>query len=235
MFNKMYDEPGKKLQTVAIVFLILGCITSLILGITILTIEDDAWPVSILVWILGPLCSFISSLFIYGFGSVIDLCQTISYKCSGMRQDISGIQLTLEQIRRGQTGEEAKEPTLPAKAPAAAPPQKPRPAAPVPQPENVIVPAPRPEKAVAPAPQPEKITIPVPVSSPVISSAPPKPEDTASVLAYALRFSTTSGMRGYLSSAVKKMSPEDQEAFKALLAVPDEQLPDAIRDHMDKK
>lgn len=63
----MYDEVGDKIKTLAKVIAWLGIIASVVVGIV--TISTG---VGILVLILGPLFSWLSTLVLYGFGQLVE-------------------------------------------------------------------------------------------------------------------------------------------------------------------
>lgn len=74
MLDKMDDLfflPGLKIQTAAKILFILGCIASLILGILVFDDWNNMWVCSVLIWVLGPISSYVSSLILYGFGEIV--------------------------------------------------------------------------------------------------------------------------------------------------------------------
>ena len=100
--DDLFFMPGGKLKAIAKINLILGCIASLILGILVFDDWHNMWLYSILIWVFGPLCSYISSLFIYGFAAIIDLCQSIYSNGSRTNQNLNNIQKAIEN----QTGKQ---------------------------------------------------------------------------------------------------------------------------------
>lgn len=66
----MFERVSAKLKTLAMVTCFLGCVTSFILGIMLLA-EEQAL-VGILVFILGFISSWTSSLVLYGFAIIVD-------------------------------------------------------------------------------------------------------------------------------------------------------------------
>ena len=67
----MFECPGDKIKAVAKILFVSGCILFLILGIIILSSNEDLWIISILLWVFGALFSYISGLLVYGFGELI--------------------------------------------------------------------------------------------------------------------------------------------------------------------
>ena len=67
----MFECPGDKIKAVAKILFVSGCILFLILGIIILSSNEDLWIISILLWVFGALFSYISALLVYGFGELI--------------------------------------------------------------------------------------------------------------------------------------------------------------------
>ena len=66
----MFDRPGETLKTVAIIFTILGMIASAIYGVFL--ISKALLITGILTVVLGCLCCWISGLFVYAFGELVD-------------------------------------------------------------------------------------------------------------------------------------------------------------------
>ena len=65
----MYDNIGKKIKDLATAAFIFGTIIAVIFG---LILANDTDGLSILLIIVGPIISWISSLTLYGFGELID-------------------------------------------------------------------------------------------------------------------------------------------------------------------
>lgn len=68
----MFKEVGKKIKGVAKGWFVLQCIGALIGGIVLFDGDEDMLPVALLIWVLGPLVAWISSLMLYGFGEIVD-------------------------------------------------------------------------------------------------------------------------------------------------------------------
>ena len=64
-----FENIGGKIKTLAQVVAILGVIVSVIAGLFVL---DDSALYGVLIAFVGSVLSWISSLFIYGFGELID-------------------------------------------------------------------------------------------------------------------------------------------------------------------
>jgi len=72
----MYNNIGKKIKTLAIVFAIIEAAGSIIGGLVLLVealdYDEDMIPVALLLLIVGPLFAWISSWMFYGFGELIE-------------------------------------------------------------------------------------------------------------------------------------------------------------------
>ncbi|MBR3934300.1 MAG: hypothetical protein IKJ68_10400 [Clostridia bacterium] len=65
----MFDNIGGKIKILAQVLCWLGVIASVICGFSIMVDSDD---VGFLIVVIGPLVSWVSSFFLYGFGQLIE-------------------------------------------------------------------------------------------------------------------------------------------------------------------
>ncbi len=66
----MYEDVGVKIKIVAVIVALLGTIATFIRGMML--ISDHQGLVGILTCILGPLLSYACSLFVYGFGKIVE-------------------------------------------------------------------------------------------------------------------------------------------------------------------
>ncbi len=83
----MYSNIGKKIMTLAIVIAVITMISSFGYGIYLLTKDQTA--IGALTMIFGPIISWISGFFLYGFGRLIDNSDYIARKMG--RRDGFGI------------------------------------------------------------------------------------------------------------------------------------------------
>ncbi len=90
----MYSNIGKKIMTLAIVIAVIMMIASFGYGIYLLT--EDQTAVGALTMVLGPITSWISGFFLYGFGRLIDNSDYIARKMG--RRDGFGIPDTTDKL-----------------------------------------------------------------------------------------------------------------------------------------
>ena len=67
--EQLFFEPGEKLKTLALVFLCLGSLVSI--SVTIVCFFNGEILKGVLLLVLGPIVSWVISLPIYGFGTLI--------------------------------------------------------------------------------------------------------------------------------------------------------------------
>lgn len=68
----MFDNVGNKIKILAKIVFWIEVVASFIVGIALIAVTSHLLFVSVLVWVLGPLFSYICALFIYGYGELID-------------------------------------------------------------------------------------------------------------------------------------------------------------------
>lgn len=66
----MYDNIGKKIKGLAMAFIIIGAVVSVIMGMELLIETEVGWYAFILFG--GPIVTWISSWLHYGYGVIID-------------------------------------------------------------------------------------------------------------------------------------------------------------------
>lgn len=119
MLDKLYARVGKTIQLWAWLVFALGAVFSIIVGIIFIilglvslsyTVWDDALVAGFCLAVGGPVISWISSLFLYAFGQLVDDVHAIRDK-EGTTEEVNAKLLAEERAR--QEGEE--------KAPASAP------------------------------------------------------------------------------------------------------------------
>ena len=66
----MFDNPGGKIKTAAVVMFVISTIGSIVGGIVLLS--NKAAAIGVVVMLLGPVISWLSGLFVYGFGQLIE-------------------------------------------------------------------------------------------------------------------------------------------------------------------
>ena len=79
----MYDNIGGKLKLLAKIIFYVQAISSAIGGLAVAAIDDDMVVYGLLIFLLGPLCAWVSSWFLYGFGELIETNSIIAKKISG--------------------------------------------------------------------------------------------------------------------------------------------------------
>jgi len=67
----LFDNIGHKTKTMAFIIFILGFIASSLYGIYIMY-EGEEFLLGLLIWVIGTLVFWATSIFIYGFGELID-------------------------------------------------------------------------------------------------------------------------------------------------------------------
>ena len=70
MFN--YSNIGDKIKNLAQVLFVLGAIVDIILGISLMVTDEDLIIFGLLLILLGPVVTWISSWLLYGFGQLIE-------------------------------------------------------------------------------------------------------------------------------------------------------------------
>lgn len=80
----MFENIGSKMKTIAIIVCWAGIIASCVVGISFLA--NGSWILGICTIVLGSLVSWLSSLFTYGFGQLIDNTDTIIAKINQIFQ-----------------------------------------------------------------------------------------------------------------------------------------------------
>ena len=83
----MHDNIAKTIKTIASVLFIVGVIASIILGINYVRFNLGATIVTVIV---GIIISFIPSVFIYGFGEIIDILDDIRHNTNRSSTGSSG-------------------------------------------------------------------------------------------------------------------------------------------------
>ena len=70
--SKMFSNIGSKIKVLAVVITCIGIVASIIIGIVLMTIDEELIVPGILVMIVGSLLSWLSSFFMYGFGQLVE-------------------------------------------------------------------------------------------------------------------------------------------------------------------
>ena len=81
MFN--YDNIGGKIKGFAKAIFIIYTVLTLLIGAAILITADEDRAIGIFMILFGPLCSWLGSLVLYGFGEIIDILYDISHSTNG--------------------------------------------------------------------------------------------------------------------------------------------------------
>ena len=70
--SKMFSNIGSKIKVLAVVITCIGIVASIIIGIVLMTTDEELIVPGILVMIAGSLLSWLSSFFMYGFGQLVE-------------------------------------------------------------------------------------------------------------------------------------------------------------------
>ena len=96
----MYDNIGGKIKGLAKVIFFVEAIAAVITGFVFMAAHDYLIPVGLLVMILGPIVSWVSSWLLYGFGELIDKTCDIARNTYGSeRKSEVQSKLDYERIR----------------------------------------------------------------------------------------------------------------------------------------
>lgn len=68
----MYDNIGGKIKGLAKATFIVEAIAAVITGIALMASDEDMIPVGLLVMVVGPIVTWVSSWLLYGFGELVD-------------------------------------------------------------------------------------------------------------------------------------------------------------------
>ncbi len=68
----MYDNIGGKIKSLAKILAIVMGIALTIVGIYIMTIDEDLMAIGLIVFMVGPFIAWVSSWLTYGFGELIE-------------------------------------------------------------------------------------------------------------------------------------------------------------------
>ena len=94
-FDRLYENIGSKIKTLAIAFFIVQAIGAIVTGIILLIdggFEYNWWAIFII--LLGPVVAFVDSWLLYGFGEIIDQLTYISDKSSLIYQSQNDKKIT---------------------------------------------------------------------------------------------------------------------------------------------
>ncbi len=73
----MFNDIGKKIKLLAEMICIVGIIFSIIVGLVNASLYNEKIIFSVVMWLIGPLLSWIGSFTLYGFGELIDKVTSI--------------------------------------------------------------------------------------------------------------------------------------------------------------
>ena len=97
----MYDNIASKIKALAQISFAIVAIASIVLGIALLDETDGS---SLVIVVVGPLMAWISSLFLYGFGELIERAVSIDAKLQ--RQKTSDTKISLTKSEKKDTKDE---------------------------------------------------------------------------------------------------------------------------------
>lgn len=103
----MFDNIGKKIKSLASILCWVGIIAYIILAIIMFAIAADAYDeelyitLGVIFLFVGPLMSWISSFFMYGFGELIDkACDIERNTRGGERKSVAQAKVETERIEK---------------------------------------------------------------------------------------------------------------------------------------
>ena len=102
----MFDNIGKKIKSLARVLCWVGVIVYVIAAIIMIVIgieeyEDTLSALGVILLFVGPLMSWISSFFMYGFGELIDkVCDIERNTHGGERKSVAQAKVETERIEK---------------------------------------------------------------------------------------------------------------------------------------
>lgn len=85
MFENLFSNAGGKIKVLAKVFFVLGIIASVIYGIVVMTLGGIHVLYGFLIAIIGSISSWISSILMFGFGTIVENTDKISTRTSDIR------------------------------------------------------------------------------------------------------------------------------------------------------
>ena len=212
----MYNDIGKKIKGLAKCIALTGALSAIIVGIFIITKNKENALAGVIVLIAGPIVTWVSSWELYAFGELIDkTCEneaTTRESFDILISEVTAIERSIGRITQTAAAADKQ-----AKEQNAAPTMQNSEAE-----YNVktyVIPVSKTDAGkvtpVESAPQNK------PVKAPVVKSF-------SWHLHYALQFSTSTGMRGYLKRIAKSSTEEEQEEIKSILSNGDMILRDRI-------
>ncbi len=68
----MFEDVGKKIKGVAKGWFALQCVAAFVSGLVLVIEDEDMVGAMLLIWVLGPILAWLSSLMLYGFGEIVD-------------------------------------------------------------------------------------------------------------------------------------------------------------------
>lgn len=87
----MYDNIGGKIKGLAIAGFIIETILTVLLGIVLMVFDKDIILLGLLVIVVGPMVSWISSWLLYGFGELIENSSIIADNSYIIAENSNGI------------------------------------------------------------------------------------------------------------------------------------------------
>ena len=95
----MFDNIGGKIKGLAIIITAIGILGSVVGGIVMFTIDEDLIAIGLVVMIVGPLVSWISSFMLYGFGQLVQNSDILTGRITSEKAETSLVSNLLAQMR----------------------------------------------------------------------------------------------------------------------------------------
>ncbi len=82
--EKFYSNISERIKMVALVYFWIGAIATVIIGISMMSLANDideiGWVLGFITFFIGPVSSWLGSLFVYAFGVIVEKIIAISKK-----------------------------------------------------------------------------------------------------------------------------------------------------------
>ncbi len=85
----LFSNSGEKIQTIAIVFMVVQLIIVFILGLV--AMDGNAAWLGFLVWIGGGLGSYVSGVLLFGYGKIVECQEELTKDVNQIQEDVSKI------------------------------------------------------------------------------------------------------------------------------------------------
>lgn len=96
----MFQNVGGKIKTVVKIFAWIEMVSAFFYGLILATSDEDTLGIGLLVMVCGPLAAWISSLFLYGFGELVENSTLLAGKNVAAPPTPSATDAVLEKWRK---------------------------------------------------------------------------------------------------------------------------------------